>query len=102
MTDEQGPERFSLDRDSFIVGKASAASLCGISRQAFDASHWKRVQELGLAEEISPRVWLFYKPFIQYYAPYVAEVRRRIAAGELGAEYGYSVEDFEKFKAGEF
>jgi hypothetical protein len=32
----------------------------------------------------------------------VREVRRRVAEGELGAEYGYKVEDYEKFKEGTF
>lgn len=95
-------EKFSFDRESFVVGKASTASLCGISRQAFDMSHWQRVQDLRLTEEIAPRVWLFYPDFIQYYAPWACEVRRRVAEDELGAEYGYAVEDYEKFKEGTF
>ena len=97
-----GQEKFSLDRDSFIVGKTSASQLCGISRQAFDTSHTQRCVDLGIAEEISPQVWLFYREFIEWYAPYVKEVRRRIKEGELGQEYGYSVDDYEKFKQGEF
>lgn len=60
-----------------------------ISRALFYQSLRPKLEALGIAREIAPRVWSFDEIALQHWSRYLAIVQRRRAEGSLPGNYEY-------------
>lgn len=72
----------------------------GMSVTAFKKFHLPHLIRAGHARPINARLWAFDPAPLAIWGRYVAEVRRRKAAGELGGQYEFNEQDVQAHAAG--